>query len=193
MLLKDASLNEAGHAAKITWWQAWLTALTQPNLIFYEFLAKNPDITTKRALIWILVGSVIAVYSEAGSIIIYGYQDVPGPGVLLFDVPIVALLVTIVLLTMLGITHAIARSYSKQGTFAELFRPVAAFYAPLMILSGIFSLIPIVRFANYGILVYELGLVILSVKAVHHIGWGKATFSSIAFMLLTFLAVRSAF
>ena len=47
--------------------------------------------------------------------------------------------------------------------------------APLMIIMSIVGLIPVVRLANYGLQVYIVGLAILSVKAVHRIGWGEAT------------------
>jgi hypothetical protein len=41
----------------VSWWEAWLTALTKPNRLNYESLAKNPDITEKRAYWWIGVSA----------------------------------------------------------------------------------------------------------------------------------------
>jgi hypothetical protein len=57
---------------------------------------------------------------------------------------------------------------------------------------SIIGLIPVVRLANYGLQVYQVGLAILSVKAVHRIGWGEATVCCALFMLIALQSICSA-
>ena len=61
-----------------------------------------------------------------------------------------------------------------------------------MIITSIVGLIPVVHLANYGLQVYEVGLAILSVKAVRRIGWGEATVCCAIFMLFALQAICSA-
>ncbi len=182
--------NNGDRPARLTDWQAWRTALTNPDMASYGSIARNPNITMMRALLWMGTGWFLSALLNIAREAVYP-SDMP-------DLSLIICAGAIVLpieFTVLGITHAIAGYLGGAGRFDEFIRPVAAFIAPIMIIRNVIFLIPIpvLHYAIYILSVYQLGLTILSVNAVHRIGWYKATVASFLFVLSTSIFVASGF
>jgi hypothetical protein len=182
--------KKSDKSVSITWWEAWRTALTRPDVVTFESMARNSSITMLRAFSWVTTGWIIAMFLTYVNMTVYA-SDLPSSSSLILIC--LGVLLLPIEFTMLGITHAVAGFFDGVGKFDELIRPVAAFLAPIMIISSVIDLIPIpvLRYASYGLSVYQVGLIILSVKAVHRIGWYKATVSSLIFVLLELLYLGS--
>ncbi len=177
----------------MSWWQAWFTALARPHLLFYESLAQDTSITMNRAYLWLAIGGLFTGLGDIVARLIYGQAESPNPLFLIPFALLYPLLSIVIFVVIIAIANVIAKSLFKGGgVFKELIRPMAAFMAPLMIIMSIVGLIPVVRLANYGLQVYVVGLAILSVKAVHRIGWGEATVCCAIFMLSALQAICGA-
>ncbi len=193
MMVEESPLSGASEEGTISWWEAWSTALLKPNQAAYESLAHNPSITTKKVLLWVLIGSLLWGVGLLANRLIYSPQDLPSLSVMLCGIPIFSpLLGLVAFLIIVGVTHGIAKIFGGDGYFEELIRPVGSFTAPLMIIMIVITLIPVVRYANYGLSVYQIGLAILSVKAVHRFGCGKAMVSCITYILPTIFDISNA-
>ncbi len=168
----------------MSWREAWSTALLKPKQAAYESLARNPSITTKKVLLWVMIGGLLWGVGLLANRLIYSPQDLPSLSVMLCGIPIFGpLLGLVAFLIAVGVTHGIAKNLGGDGHLEELIRPVGSFIAPLMIITTVIWLIPIVRYATIILSVYQIGLAILSVKAVHRLSWNKATVSCIIFIL----------
>jgi hypothetical protein len=88
------------------------------------------------------------------------------------------------LILTVAIQNIMARLLGGQGTYSQLIYAEATFYAPLLLISSILSLIPYVWLLTYPLALYELILSVRAIKAVHQFGWGKAIISSLALLIL---------
>ncbi len=184
-MVEDISSNDATDQQTITWREAWLTALFRPNLANYRSLAKNTNITRNRAYKWVTVSGFFYTLYVLAYNLIYRQGEFRGlAGIAVFLIS-TTLLVLIVFVILVLISNAIAKLFGGDGEFTELIRIVAAFTAPAFIVNSVFVIIPVFQMPlNTQILsvifvAYLTGLFILSVKAVHRIGWAAATASSI--------------
>lgn len=183
---EELAYIEPSEEAPITWHEAWFTALLRPYLFFYESLAKNPGITTRKAYLWIIMAGFISYLGCVASILIYGQGEMPNLPGLMFLLVLYVLAIVVGFAIIISFTHLIAKFLGGVGSLKELTRLVAAFTAPILILMGIVALIPLVQLASYGLIFYGVGLSILSVKAVYQVSWAKSTVSCsviILFML----------
>ena len=194
-MVEDISSNDSNDLDSadqqtITWREAWLTALFRPSLANYRSLAKNTSITRNRAYKWVIVsGFLFSLYDLAYNLM-YRQVEFRGlagiAGILIVD----TLLSLIVFVILALITNAIAKLFGGDGEYTELIRVIAAFTAPAVIVSSVFLQIPvfqmplITQIAPVIFVAYQTGLFILSVKAVHRIGWAAATASSIVPVLV---------
>jgi hypothetical protein len=169
----------------ISWWEAWLTALTEPNIENYESIAKNPDITEERVYLWIfLIGIITTLIIMAKSILLDRSTELFPElfSVMCVLLGFVPLTVVIFFWITIAIPNAIAKRLGGAGEVEELIRIVAAIFCPMTIINFItyeFSGGPTVAIASLGLNVYRAGLTVLSVKAVYRISWGKAAISTI--------------
>jgi hypothetical protein len=81
----------------------------------------------------------------------------------------------------IAITQWVAKLFKGTGTYNQLIYSVAAFMAPMMLVSSLISalgMIPTVGicFSVFGILIglYNLFLMVTAVKGVNRFGWGEA-------------------
>ena len=155
------------------WHQIWWTALTRPSVAAYVALADDPHATSQRAYGWLVWSGLIS-----GALFGMGFSrsaDLPFPG-LCFGLPLGALAGLLAIAFMAWITQRIASALGGSGAYSRLVYLLAAFNAPLMLVSmplNSFSH-PALSVLSIGLGLYGLALTVLSVKAVNRFGWGRA-------------------
>ena len=174
----------ASHAAEsFSWSEVWLRAVTRPSVVTFESLLQDPNATTQRAYIWIVSSALIAylislaltaVLSEvlqAGAIV----ELALGLAICgLCGAIIAPLLSVLALVVNVGLMHLCARILDETGTFGQLIYAVAAYQAPLALISGVLGVVPGVRYLAFAIAIYVIVLNVIAVQSVHRFGWGKS-------------------
>jgi hypothetical protein len=175
----------------------------------FEGIANDPNATTSRAYTWVavsaLIGYVISVVfqimlgtgssllSQPGRAGAAGAAGVAGFGLttLICCAPVVVVLSVLGLMISAGITQLIASALGGTGTYSKLVYAIAAYIAPLTIVSTVLGSIPLINCLDYLIGIYGIVLNVIAVKAVHQFGWGKAIASSFLILaaILFFVAI----
>ena len=186
-----------------SWLEAWQMALTRPNEETFRSLADDPNGSLSRALSWIVITSAIsflitvsaqllfsglfagpslleALEQEAGIMLSGGLVIA---GIYVCGLPFVVLVSAMGMLIYSGVVQFTAGAFGGEGTFAEMTYALAAFTAPLTVLSGVIGLIPLVNCLAIPLGIYSLLLTLLAVKSVNRISWGK-TMAIFAILLL---------
>ena len=84
----------------------------------------------------------------------------------------------------------IAGAFGGRGTYSEQMYAIAAYTAPMTLLTGLVSLIPIVNIClGLPLLVYHIALSLLAIKTVHQFGWGSAIATVLVMVLIVVLIV----
>ena len=109
----------------------------------------------------------------------------------LICVPIMAVIAVFYFVTIVGITHLIARAVGGTGTYSQLLYTSAAISAPAWIINGFLGLIPVVPYLTIPLGIYALVLDVMAVKAVHQFGWGQALLSSFGIWVLLLIFVAA--
>ncbi len=188
----------------LSWSEAWIKALTRPNLESYEEIANSSSVNTNTALTWVFVATLIGFVVEIVAALVFntgqtGYYaggatltNTTGSSFIsLCCAPVGAIIAVVVFAIVNGITHLIARALGGTGKYEQLVYTVGAYSAPLTIISAVLYSIPCVGLFNIVLGIYGIVLNVIAVKAVHRFGWGQAILSSIAIwiILVIFVAV----
>jgi hypothetical protein len=186
---QQSFLEPAAPAASLSWSEVWQRALLQPTVESYETLIRDPKANASRGYTWMAVCGVISYALSALLGLALGAAQVDtvsvtqlaGEGVttLLCGVPAAALGGIIGVAISAGISHLIARALGGTGTYDKLAYAVAAYQAPLMLISSVLSAVPYLCFLSYALSAYAIVLNVIAVKAVHRFGWGQAIVSSV--------------
>ncbi len=186
-----------------SWLEAWRLALTRPNEETFRNLADDRNRSLGRALSWVAITSAISYLITASVQLLFsGLFAGPGllealeqeaglllpgglmiAGVYVCGLPMVVLISAVGMLIYSGVVQFTASAFGGEGTFAEMTYALAAFTAPLTLLSGVISWIPLVNCLTIPLGIYSLLLTLLSVKSVNRISWGK-TIGIFAVLLL---------
>lgn len=187
-----------------SWSEVWISAITKPSVATFESFVQDTNATSRRAYKWVFVSTLIGyTFSVLIGLVlaaVFGIGLLEGPDaaialgtalissllILACGGPIVALLGVLSLMIWAGIIQSSARSRGGTGTYSELAFAFATFVAPLSLIMSVLGSIPFVNYLNYFIMVYEIVLSVIAVKAVHTLAWGKAT-SSVFFPLVLVL------
>lgn len=184
--------------------QTWINAVTQPNEAFYDNERRSPNATLGTAIIWIVIAAVVSALVGALGLAI-GLNALSNSGVfeeILSDpgIPDEARLVfeaflsgggmgglaggalvagiiwaPIGFLIGTGIMHLIARLLGGQGDFGRFSYLVAAFQAPISIVSSLLGLVPFLGGCVSGLLgIYSIFLAYFAIKTEHQLTQGKS-------------------
>lgn len=181
----------------------WIKALTQPSVATYEDFVSRPGVSLRRALGWVLVCAFAgSIFSFLGVILTGSFSNLPldqAPELaelarlpfylFVCGVPLSAVFAIISLLIVTGITQLVARMLGGTGTFTQLVYAVAAYAAPMSLVTSIVGLVPIVACLNALLGLYGLFLNVVAVKAVHRFDWGRAVISSVALLVVIVVLV----
>lgn len=183
--------------------------MTRPSVDVFLEESRSPNATIVTALIWIVISAVVAaifgwlqvamlgagmggmdaMFAEAGlpPEVTSQMAGLIGGGAgfgALFVVPISFLI-------GVGITHLLAKLFGGDGPFGVFAYMVAAFQAPLGIVSAVLGLVPFLGGCiSFLLSIYGLVLTYFAVKANYGLTDGKAiAVVLIPFLVLLFLAV----
>jgi hypothetical protein len=184
------------------WYTVWITALTKPTVKDYETIVAQPNVSTGNAALWVFAASAIGYLITFGILAILpglnpfsrelASGSAPGLGFGVFVIclaPVAAVFSVIGLFLTAGISHIVARALGGIGTFSQLAYAIAAYTAPISLVATFIGLIPFVNCLSFPIGLYALFLNVLSVKAVHKFGWGRAFVSSVFIIALILVGV----
>jgi len=172
----------------LSWKETWWLALTQPSVATYERIIRDPKATTSRGYNWVFVAALIgyvlfwlvqsmvgAIYG-AGATEVLGAYEVFGVSLagLICVTPVAALLAVLGLIIGAVVLHVCARILGGTGTYSKLVYAIAAYDAPMMLISLALGPIPTLNYANLLMSIYVVALQVIAVKAVHQFSWGKA-------------------
>lgn len=193
--------------ASLGWAQAWKTALTEPNEAAYQRLVEDPRASLGRAVVWTFVATCITSLLLLGIQFLFGgmfgtadelsllvpQEDWPalsavGLGAMACLVPFAGVFSAMGLVLYAAILQFIAGAFGGQGTVSRLAYALAAYSAPLAILTAFLALVPLVgSCVSLPLGIYGVVLNILAVKAVNRFGWGPALMTFVAWVVIVIL------
>ncbi len=163
---------------------AWAYAITHPSVSVYQKLVNDPLACTRRACIYVAIGSSISlvaasllqsiIFARATnefdlSIPAYSFSTI-----VMFALPFAILASVVMLAVSAYVLQRVARLLGGTGGFSKLAYAFACFAAPIGMIVGIFSSGPVVFAVVLPLLVYAVLLQVIAVKAVNGFQWGKA-------------------
>jgi len=186
-----------------SWTEVWLRAVTRPTVATYQDIATRPGVSSRRAYIWMFAGSFIAYAITLIGVLLFGGSSILGQQeaariasdlgttivVLICIAPLGGVFAILGLMITAGISQAIARALGGTGTFTQLAYIIAAYLAPIGILTSLLAMVPFVSCLNLPVGIYSLFLNILAVKSVNRFSWGKAILSSVVILAGILLVV----
>ena len=184
----------------LSWSETWIKALTQPSEASYAEIVNDPGAAPRKAYIWIFISSLVGfiIYILIGSlfgtnVIGAGMEGILGSmiAVVLCGAPIVSLFAVLGIMISAGISQWIASALGGTGTYSKLVYTIAAYAAPLSLVSYLISSIPYLNCLYIPLGFYGIFLNITAVKTVNQFSWGKAVISSalILFLLIVVAAI----
>ena len=192
----ETSLTPSTREA-LPWYRAWILALTGPNPPAYEDLVTRSGVTTGKAYLWVFLSAAIGSAVAMGLLVAFGVSGLTNPAVrdlysnlassavlLACWVPIAGVLAILGLMISTGISHILARAFGGTGTFTQLAYAIAAYTAPVALVTAPLAFIPLVNCLTWPLSFYLMFLNIVAIKAVHHLSWGRAFLSSTLFVAL---------
>ena len=170
----------------LSWSETWIKALTQPSVETFEEIICDPNASNRRAYNWVFVSALISYIVAMLVVAVTGVSmtgSVEGAGfnvlTLICCAPVGGLLAVLGLAISAGITQTVASMLCGTGSYDKLVYANAAYIAPLSLVSGLLSYIPIIRFLTVPLGLYGIVLNVMAVKAVNRFSWGKAVSSSV--------------
>jgi hypothetical protein len=181
----------------------WVKALTQPSAATYEDFVARPGVSLGRAFSWVFVcsflGSIITFlgFILTGSLSNFPFSQTPELGqaarvpfyLFVCGVPLGAVMAVVGLAIVTGVSQIVARMLGGVGTFTQLAYAIAAYAAPLSLVTSLLSVIPIIGCLNALLAIYGLVLNVIAVKAVHRFDYGRAVISSAALLIILIVIV----
>lgn len=198
--------EEQTRLSPLSWSQAWSMAIFRPSVKTFERIALNAKATRKTAFLWMWIGNLFApvIVIVLATILaippgrLPWYDLVPYPVSCLIQSAGAAIRVAILtLIEIVGIWvwHIIARLFRGKGTYAGLLNAVAAFIAPLTLITTLIGLAselfaaPFLLWPVIPIQVYLLVLFVIAIKSVYQFGWVRAIILYILGLLLLLACV----
>jgi hypothetical protein len=185
---------------RLSFFQIWIRAVTQPKPETFQDLANRPDATLGRAFLWIvLVSMVTYLFGVIVNLLISAVFQTPsiyqqmfesgsssGIGAILLPMicgaPLAALMAAIGASISAGLVQLISKMLGGTGTFTKQLYATACYSMPISLVLGIIGTIPLVG-SCIGILVaiYATVLLAMAIKGVQGFGWGQ-TIGTIAIL-----------
>ena len=192
--------NVIYYGESLSWGETWVKALSQPSEESYHEIANGPGATPGKAYSWVFISTLIgyAIYMLitffiGTNIMGVGGDDVLGPliAAVLCGAPVGGLFAVLGVMISVGISQWIANALGGTGTYSQLVYAVAAYVAPLSLISYLLSSIPYLSCLTIPLAFYGIFLNVTAVKAVNKFSWGRAIVSSvlILFLLSVFVAI----
>jgi len=171
-------------------YQTWIKALTKPNERTYAEIANAPDASPTKAywwmaLAWLVTYLIVMLATTATGATSYGSElgsNLVGTAIaMICSAPIGAAMGVLFFAVDIAIIQWVAKMFKGTGSYNQLVYAVAAFAAPISLVSGLvggLSVIPFIGLCfsilSIGVSIYTLVLMVMAVKGVNGFGWGEA-------------------
>ena len=168
----------------LPWYKVWFDALTRPSVAVYERFLKDIHATSQRAYLWMIISGIIV-----GFIAALTDRGAPAATRILCD-PLFPMIVIIFSITIIaGLIQLLSQAMGGTGTYSKLIYALAAFSAPITLISSLLLFISYSLWINAAIGVYCVVLSVIAVKAVHQFELRKAIVAILPIILLTVLLI----
>jgi hypothetical protein len=182
------SIAAAEPARALTWMDVWVSAITEPSSRTFENILRDPGASARRAYGWVFFSSLFGFFISFLLQIVLNKEvldtlgvDPTAPlalgifgGILLCAGPLASLFAVIGVIINSGLTQWIATGLGGKGNFSQLVYAVAAFTAPITLISSFVAAIPLVNLISIFLGLYALVLNIIAIKAANRFGYGSA-------------------
>lgn len=185
--------GDIGREESLTWSEIWIKAVTEPSEETYREIISDPGASNRKANTWVFLAAMGAWILSAllgyflGTSLL-GTQMDSGPTILVGSLicagPMAGVFAILSLGISSGIRQAVARLLGGEGQRRELAFAMAAYIAPLVLLSSLLSALPVIKYLSYLISLYTLVLNVVAIKAVNRFEWGKAVLASLSVLLV---------
>lgn len=171
-----------------SFFEIWIAALTKPDEATYRQFANSPRASTGTAYLWMAISGAISFFfyflvtSFIGTSPYYGSGELISTLTCFFPITLVATLIGFTISA--GYAYLMGRALGGNATFDQLAYTLAAYMAPLGLVSSIISVIPVVRCLGIVIAIYGIVLSVTAIKAAQGLDWGKAFLASPAALAL---------
>jgi hypothetical protein len=171
-----------------TWSQVWNKAILQPSVETYESLIRDPSADMNRGLKWVFVVSLILIILNSLG---FGLvNNIEGDSVdqvwLICFAPVGASLVVLFIVISASINHFIAGILGGHGERRDLVYCIAAFSAPIVLISAFLVLIRYANILSTLLYWYQIVLSVIAIKSVYKLSWLRAIISALLFPILLF-------
>jgi len=166
------------------WYDVWWKALIRPNADTYTALVRDPLASPGRAYWWVcLAGIVTGLISLANPAVIQALDSLEKEQTgtnfialaLVVLVPVGAILSVLGLILGAAIYNLLAKPFGGSGNFSRTVYLMGAYSAPLSIVTGILSIIPLVSCLTIPLGFYSFWLNVTSVQVAQRLNGGRAT------------------
>jgi len=171
----------------LSWGKVWISVITRPSIATFERIIRDPQAKPRRAYLWVgltaLIGAIMTgAISRMGH---FSNQQGLGTSFLYNCAPANIISALLSLVAVSWVAQRIAGGFfNGRGKYASMVYASGAFYAPIILISGLISGIPYVNCLSIPLLIYAIVLGVMAVKAVNQIGWGQAAVSFLIGLVL---------
>jgi hypothetical protein len=180
---------------RLSFFQVWIRAVTQPKPETFQDLANRPDATLGRAYLWIflvtmvtyIIGAIVNIIVTSlfgGSSFMSDVYGSRGGGVdiaamiipLICGAPIAGLAAIVGSSINAGLVQLIAKMLGGTGNFTKMLYANACYGMPISLIIGLLAFVPFVGPYCIAPLVgiYAMVLLVMAIKGVNGFGYGAA-------------------
>ncbi len=194
-----------------SWFSIWLDAVTHPSEQTFARIAQSPNASFGTACLWVFIGGTAQglISAVLGAILeLLGFHArFPGlgggaqagraSGSILLSIclsPVGGIVSVIAFIILAAIFQGMAALFRGSGSFTKLTYPLAAISVPISLVVGVlvpFLNVPVLDICMgillFAVLIYNLVLEVLAIKAVNQFGIGAAIGSALALPVLLIL------
>lgn len=168
--------------------EIWIKAITGPTEENYLSILKSGEPSFGTAAMWMVVAGIVSGIVNGAAAFLF---DSPmaelgvGAGALFIVYPI---MIVIGFFIGSGIYYLVAKALGGTGDFGEQSYLLAAGQAPLNMIAGVISVIPVLGGCIAGLAsLYVIYLNVLSIKTAHGFDWGKAVATVLIPLVVIFI------
>ena len=187
------------------WYEVWFKALTQANAPSYFEILCDPTADTGRAYLWMFTASLVTglllflgaflgsslskTLEQASSLTNAQVNSNVFYIILLILIPIGAAFNVFWAILSAGFYNLLARMLGGTGNFSRTIYLMAAYEAPLSLVNGLLSMIPIVVCLTLPLYFYGFWLNVRSIQVAHRMPSTGRAFMVVFIPLLIYLLV----
>jgi hypothetical protein len=180
---------------RLSWSRVWISVLTRPSTKTFEQILRDPQASPRRAYWWVFTSAIIGTIIQSllsGLVFKAGFEELGFQSTPLICIPVVAAMAVLGIVINAGITQGVAgRLFGGRGTYGSLVYALAAWVAPIYLISSLINGIPYFQCFTIPLFIYGLVLGVIAVKAVNQFGWGQAVVSYIVVYVLVVIVVAA--